>query len=89
MTSDGRRATLRNQKRQKRELADMYLHGGCVDCGEKDVRVLDFDHVRGTKEFSISKGLRDRVSNVRLVQEIKKCEVRCANCHRKRHVARR
>ena len=59
------------------------LHHPCVDCGEKDVRVLDFDHVRGKKYKSVSKMLSGSHSIDRLIEEIKKCEVRCANCHRK------
>lgn len=52
----------------------------CVDCGISDTRVLQFDH----KE-SIGQGAK-RVSDYmnsfgRMVEEIKKCDVRCANCH--------
>ena len=56
----------------------------CVDCGNTDVRVLDFDHVRGTKLFNISAaaGRKRHVSQAMLEAEIAKCEVRCANCHR-------
>lgn len=60
----------------------------CVDCGEKDPVVLEFDHVRGRKSFAISVGLRRRFSWVRLKAEIEKCDVRCSNCH-KRITARR
>jgi len=52
---------------------------GCKDCGIKDHRVLDFDHV-GPKEFNLAKG--DGVSREKLLAEIAKCEIRCANCHR-------
>ena len=52
---------------------------GCRDCGNTDHRVLDFDHV-GAKSFNIAKG--DAVSRATLIEEIGKCEVRCANCHR-------
>lgn len=55
----------------------------CVDCGENDPVVLEFDHVRGTKDASIAKVLGSW-SRERLEAEIAKCEVRCANCHRKR-----
>lgn len=53
----------------------------CVDCGEARWQVLEFDHVRGTKESSISNMMwRHKLSTI--VEEIAKCEVRCANCHR-------
>lgn len=59
----------------------------CVDCGEGDPVVLDFDHVRGVKEFEISAKVFDTVSFEKLKHEIAKCQVRCANCHRRRHAA--
>lgn len=58
----------------------------CADCGEDDVLVLEFDHLGG-KEFSIARGLRDRTMAA-LVAEMAKCEVVCANCHRRRTAAR-
>jgi len=52
----------------------------CVDCGETDPIVLQFDHVFGQKESSVSNLVnKGRVSALK--QEIEKCEVRCANCH--------
>ena len=58
----------------------------CIDCGEADPVVLEFDHVRGNKRLTISKMVGDGYS-VRLIKkEIGKCEVRCRNCHvRKTH----
>jgi hypothetical protein len=53
----------------------------CVDCGETNPIVLEFDHVRD-KEFSIGNAVRRRVSLVRVIAEVEKCKVRCANCHR-------
>ncbi|MGH2731035.1 MAG: hypothetical protein ACRDJI_10575 [Actinomycetota bacterium] len=58
----------------------------CVDCGEADVIVLQFDHLED-KEFEISKGIRDR-NWASVLAEIEKCEVVCANCHRRRTAKR-
>ena len=58
----------------------------CVDCGEADPIVLEFDHPRD-KEFNISKGIRDR-NWQSVLDEIAKCEVVCANCHRRRTAKR-
>jgi len=55
----------------------------CVDCGESDVVVLEFDHQRD-KTLDISVLSREGYSLDRLKQEIAKCEVVCANCHRRR-----
>ena len=54
----------------------------CVDCGESDPVVLEFDHLRD-KEFGIAQGLRDRDWQS-VLDEMAKCEVVCANCHRRR-----
>jgi len=58
----------------------------CADCGEPDPLVLEFDHL-GHKHFNISKGLRDRNWDS-VLAEIAKCEVVCANCHRRRTATR-
>lgn len=60
----------------------------CVDCGESDIRCLDFDHVRGKKVKDVCELSCSSWSLVRIVEEIKKCEVRCSNCHRKVTVER-
>ncbi len=54
----------------------------CVDCGNTDVRVLEFDHVRGVKRHHVSVMVRQGWSIKSVMEEIAKCEVRCANCHR-------
>ena len=63
----------------------LYLLGHpCVDCEENDYLVLQFDHVRGKKKASISQLVRSSPSWEKIADEIKKCEVRCANCHTRR-----
>jgi hypothetical protein len=57
----------------------------CVDCGEDDILVLEFDHRdRNEKTSEISKMIRQRISMKRVAEEISKCDVRCANCHRRK-----
>ncbi len=56
----------------------------CVDCGERDPLVLDFDHVRGIKLSGISNMMWSGWSVKSLLEEIEKCDVRCANCHRRK-----
>lgn len=57
----------------------------CTDCGESDPVVLEFDHRENfKKEGNISAMLRDGIPWERIYNEIKKCEVRCANCHRRK-----
>lgn len=60
----------------------------CVDCGETDIRLLEFDHVRSHKLTTISRLLTQRRSWPTIEAEIAKCEIRCVNCHRKRTAER-
>jgi len=75
--------------RRKRMLANRkivlehFKKNPCVDCGETDPIVLQFDHVRGEKSFSIGNKYRD-IEPENLLKEIEKCETRCANCHARR-----
>ena len=67
-------------------LLDFFASRSCADCGEHDPLVLEFDHV-SDKKFSIARGLRDR-SLQDLIAEMAKCDVVCANCHRRRTARR-
>lgn len=55
----------------------------CVDCGEDDIRVLEFDHVRGKKLANVNALIRRRYAWSVVLAEIAKCDLRCANCHRR------
>jgi hypothetical protein len=57
----------------------------CADCGEADVAVLDFDHV-GVKRYGVVQLAYREASIASLEREIAECEVRCANCHRRRTI---
>lgn len=55
----------------------------CIDCGETDIVVLEFDHT-GNKIHNLSELIRERSSLVSVKRELEKCVVRCANCHRRK-----
>ena len=60
----------------------------CVDCGERDIRCLEFDHRdRSTKKKAVALLLRDGASWDVIRAEIEKCDVRCANCHSRKTAA--
>lgn len=78
---------LSGQRHQKRLFLKVLtlLEGGCVDCGESDPVVLDFDHRNpDTKLFTICDGVSYGYAWSRIQAEASKCDVRCANCHRRR-----
>lgn len=61
----------------------------CTDCGECFPSIcMDFDHTRGKKSFEISKAYRLANTPNRLLEEIQKCDLVCANCHRDRTQSR-
>ncbi len=66
-------------KRNRQKVFEYLLNHPCVDCGEEDPVVLQFDHVRGSKKCAVSMLLYNSWKLVE--EEIAKCEIRCANCH--------
>jgi hypothetical protein len=73
----------REAKNLGRKIRDYLRDHPCVDCGQSEPEVLDFDHLRD-KRANVSRLVHDAVSWDLIVKEIAKCEVRCANCHRRR-----
>ncbi len=58
----------------------------CSKCQESDIDCLDFHHTNALeKDNSVSDLIRTGYSVERIWEEIKKCVVLCANCHRKEH----
>ena len=53
----------------------------CMDCGvQYPLCATDFDHVRGEKLFDLGNARGRAIQKVK--DEIAKCDVVCANCHR-------
>ena|SRR5687768_11873433 len=75
-----------NRRRMLRHRAQLIVQflreHPCMDCGESDVVVLEFDHLEN-KAFSVSHGIREKNWET-VLREIEKCDVVCANCHRRR-----
>jgi len=70
-----------------RYLLEFFAEHPCIDCGETDPVVLEFDHLRD-KSFAIGAKLAQFAWQT-ILDEIQKCEVVCANCHRRRTARRR
>lgn len=73
----------RNLKRNQLYVWEWLSKHPCVDCGETDIVVLEFDHTRD-KEDSIAHAMGYGWPLEKLRREIDKCEVRRANCHRRK-----
>lgn len=57
------------------------LYVGCIDCSyRKHPHALHFDHTRD-KRYEIGRMVQACLSLSTIKNEIRKCEVRCANCH--------
>jgi hypothetical protein len=66
-----------------REFIDFYkAEHGCIICGEKDPAVLDFHHIDPTQKVNNVAYLKYR-SLSKVVEELSKCVVVCANDHRR------
>jgi len=84
---DPRRGFTAPVRRNLNYVHDVLARSHCVDCGEADMLVLEFDHVR-TKRGQISRMVWN-VSLATLMTEIAQCEIRCCNCHRRATAGRR
>jgi hypothetical protein len=60
------------------------LSRNCMDCGETDPIVLQFDHVRGEKFKDVGAMVNGTYAWKTIETEIAKCEIVCANCHLRR-----
>lgn len=68
-------------------LVNRLKHKPCADCqGWFEPVQMDFDHIKNNKKFDISRP-SERSTKI-MLEEIKKCELVCANCHRLRTAKR-
>jgi hypothetical protein len=71
----------KNLKENRQKIFDYYKTHPCVDCGNDNPVVLEFDHRDSSEKIDIVSRMvnsgRSWIKN-----EIDKCDVRCANCHR-------
>ena len=83
LATSKRRKTIR--ERNRRFFIELLQRSACMDCGEKDIVVLDFDHRdQKAKRFNLSTAANGGIAMARIKLEIKKCDIVCSNCHRRR-----
>lgn len=74
-----------NRDKLRDYIAAFLNENPCVDCGEADPIVLEFDHRDpATKRFNVGDAVRKSCGLATVIAEIAKCDVRCANCHRRK-----
>lgn len=83
----------RAQKRlREQEFARWYRDlkdAPCTDCGGRfEAAVMQWDHLPGFEKCANPSDLARKCSRRRLLEEIEKCELVCANCHALRTVRR-
>lgn len=83
-------STEAQRKREARDRNKEYIRqikekNPCSDCGEHyHYSQMDFDHITGKKRHNLARYANSAVSISTIKDEIKKCELVCANCHRYR-----
>jgi 5-methylcytosine-specific restriction endonuclease McrA len=75
----GERAALKEQNRTR--LLGYLREHPCVGCGETNLVVLEFDHLRD-KRWNIASMIVGGFPWSTIESEIAKCQILCANCHR-------
>src|SRR3990167_4008509 len=77
---------VRKRRKRIREMAIAYKGGKCERCNyDRCVEALEFHHTNPTqKDFNISYKGHSR-SWKRVMEELDKCVMLCANCHREIH----
>lgn len=77
------------RRRKTREWLTNYKRSGCIKCGEVFPDCLDFHHRDpNNKKFNIGNDA-STVSLKKVIEEVAKCDLICANCHRKLHASER
>lgn len=75
----------RNCRLQKKLWLDVHKRTGCLRCPENDPVCIDFHHRDPkVKTLNVSMAIA-RWSLARIQEEVAKCDLLCANCHRKLH----
>jgi hypothetical protein len=79
------KAQKRHRIKVRQNVLEFLSDKKCIDCSESDPIVLDFDHKNQKTKFkTIHQMLSGHYSWSSVLREIDKCEVRCANCHRRK-----
>lgn len=73
------------QKERNIMLVEQVKGCGCKKCGEKRSYVLDFHHINAEDKINVIAHMIKSSGEKTLIEELAKCDVLCANCHREFH----
>lgn len=86
ISNKGKRKYRQKQLSVKAAIMKAINQPTCKKCGFADVRALTFHHrIAEEKVFSLSYGFTHSYSFETLLEEAKKCNVLCMNCHTIQH----
>lgn len=78
----------RNKERKQRDkiwLTNIKKELVCSICGENRHWVLDFHHKNPEEKEDNISNLLAKTTKLKILEEISKCDILCANCHRDLH----
>lgn len=84
---DKRIADKRARENRNRDFIQQYkTEHACVRCGESEPCCLDFHHRDPSQKIDVlGRMAKAGYGQQSIVEEIAKCDILCANCHRKVH----
>lgn len=80
--------TVKKKQAARAWLVDFFKSNHCSDCGNSDLRVLEFDHTQDNKRACVADLVARGYALHVVKEEVAKCDVVCANCHRIRTISR-
>lgn len=87
-TEKEKQRTSNGKIKRKDWFKGMKLTFKCSNCPEDHISCLDFHHTNpNEKEFNIAHAISIGLGKKKILDEISKCIILCANCHRKLHYA--
>ena len=89
-TAEQRRAVQRRSRVRRRSLAIDALGGSCIECGNSDYRVLEFDHIKPIQWRTNGKVKMNGQQNTNTINSMVDAgddpkdvyQLLCANCHK-------
>ena len=78
----------RKRKENRLKIFEHLLAHPCIDCGESDIIILEFDHRDGTQKVDNVSSMPKHYGWEKILAEIQKCDVRCVKCHGHRHATK-